>query len=236
MELQKRVNKKLPFYYSLYDDVHEEKNIDLEENHPIKQVEAQFRRYRDNLVGGLLENSINKVEALFPKDIYNLQLLYRASQHNFSASAFHSACDGKKNTITVVKTEFGNLVGGFCAIPWRSPGQWEYEDDPQNETFLFSLGKQLEGLKFEPVKRKFTVGMHREYGPCFGDDLVIYDKANTSRACWSNFPDCYVCKSKAVPHDEKTIREFVGVDDHYRKFNLTEWEVYKVSFSKAEQM
>jgi hypothetical protein len=33
-----------------------------------------------------------------------------------------------------------------------------------------------------------------DYGPIFGDDFVIYDKAKTSKSCWSNFPDVYNCK------------------------------------------
>lgn len=43
--------------------------------------------------------------------------------------------------------------------------------------------------------------MHQSYGPSFGDDLVIYDKSNTSKGCWSNFPDCYKCKEKEIEHN-----------------------------------
>jgi hypothetical protein len=48
--------------------------------------------------------------------------------------------------------------------------------------------------------------MHKDYGPCFGDDLVIYDKSDSTKSCWSNFPDCYVCKQKEIPHDLNTIK------------------------------
>jgi hypothetical protein len=130
-----------------------------------------------------------------------MQLVYRASKQNFSAKAFHQVCDGKKNTLTIAKTEFGNLVGGFCAVPWRSPANWEYEEDPSNQTFIFSLSKYFEGLRFTPFKKKFTLAMHREYGPCFGDDLVIYDNSSTSKNCWSNFPDCFKCTEKEIAHD-----------------------------------
>lgn len=44
------------------------------------------------------------------------------------------------------------------------------------------------------------IAMHSEYGPSFGDDLVIYDHANVSKGCWSNFPDCYRCSKKDIPH------------------------------------
>lgn len=80
-------------------------------------------------MGGLLEHTIDNVEKLLGRDIYNIQLLYRASQHDFTAKKFHDICDGKTNTLTIVKTEFGRLAGGFCAIPWRATEGWQYETD-----------------------------------------------------------------------------------------------------------
>ena len=45
------------------------------------------------------------------------QLCYRASLHGWSVSTFHSRCDGKKNTVTIVKKD-EYLFGGFTDIPW----------------------------------------------------------------------------------------------------------------------
>ena len=78
--------------------------------------------------------------------------------------------------------------------------------------------------------------MHADYGPSFGDDFVIYDKAHHSNNCWSNFPDVYTCESNPVPHNSETIKLFVGVDDHFKKFNLVEWEVYHIAFSAEEEL
>ena len=77
--------------------------------------------------------------------------------------------------------------------------------------------------------------MHKDYGPSFGDDFVIYDKAQHSKNCWSNFPDVYTCRLRPVQHNPQTISSFVGVKDHFEKFNLKEWEVYKLSFGKDEE-
>ncbi len=33
-----------------------------------------------------------------------LELIYRASEHNFMAGKFHQLCDGISNTFTVIKT------------------------------------------------------------------------------------------------------------------------------------
>ena len=78
--------------------------------------------------------------------------------------------------------------------------------------------------------------MHEDYGPSFGDDFVIYDKAHHSKNCWSNFPDVYKCKENPVPHSAKVINKFVGVNDHYEKFNLLEWEVYYISYGPEDEL
>ena len=106
----------------------------------------------------------------------------------------------------MVRTEFGNLVGGFSPIAWRSPPQWQYEQDDFEDCFIFGMSKSLFQRKFKPVKKKFMMGMHAQYGPCFGDDLVIYDHAHVSKACWSNFPDCYQCKENPVQHTKQALK------------------------------
>ncbi len=53
------------------------------------------------------------------------------------------------------------------------------------------MEKKLYGLKFEPVRLDFPIALHKDYGPIFGEDFIIYEKANTSKSCWSNFPDIY---------------------------------------------
>jgi hypothetical protein len=53
-------------------------------------------------------------------------------------------------------------------------------------------------MKFEPIKLDFSIGLHKDYGPIFGDDFVIYDKSNNSKSCWSNFPDVYNLKEKPL--------------------------------------
>ena len=44
-------------------------------------------------------------------------LCYRASSYGWRISTFHSRCDGKRNTVTIIKT--GQYVfGGYTDIPW----------------------------------------------------------------------------------------------------------------------
>jgi hypothetical protein len=40
-------------------------------------------------------------------------LIYRASQDGFEANDFHSKCDQKPNTLMIIKSEHGNIFGGY---------------------------------------------------------------------------------------------------------------------------
>ena len=44
-------------------------------------------------------------------------LCYRASTHGWAVHTFHSRCDGKRDTVTIIKK--GQYVfGGYTDIPW----------------------------------------------------------------------------------------------------------------------
>ena len=47
------------------------------------------------------------------------RLLFRASRDGFAASEFHSKCDNKGPTVTVVKSG-ANIFGGFTEKPWTN--------------------------------------------------------------------------------------------------------------------
>ncbi len=47
----------------------------------------------------------------FPSD-QKWKLIYRASQDGFEASSFHSKCDSDPNTLVLIKSEIGNVLGG----------------------------------------------------------------------------------------------------------------------------
>ena len=49
------------------------------------------------------------------------RLLFRASRNGFAASAFHSKCDNKGPTVTVVKSG-ANIFGGFTEKSWANFG------------------------------------------------------------------------------------------------------------------
>ena len=61
--------------------------------------------------------------------------IYRGSDHGFAAASFHSNCDNMGPTITIIKTTFNRIFGGFTAANWESSGG--FKNDPS--AFLFSV-------------------------------------------------------------------------------------------------
>ena len=50
------------------------------------------------------------------------KLLFRASEHSFKASQFHEKCNSVPDTLTLVKTQFDKVIGGYTHYEWKSTG------------------------------------------------------------------------------------------------------------------
>jgi hypothetical protein len=151
-------------------------------------------------------------------------LLYRATRDGFNGQAFHSKCDGKENTITIIKSHLNNVFGGYASSAWNSSAS--YINDPN--AFLFSLRRN--GVSF---KDKFTVKQassalvgNSSYGPIFGggNDIFICNQSNTHSGNVCNFghsynlPDGYTYGGNA--------RDFLA--GNYNQWTTTEIEVYQI--------
>ena len=120
-------------------------------------------------------------------------LLYRGSRDGFRASDFHSRCDYKPNTLTIVKSTNGNIFGGFTSAQWKSIDSFEKD----NSAFIFSLiNQENKSLLFEQTSNgKSSIGLFREYGPLFGNidgnDINIFGCSNTNTTSYSNLGNSY---------------------------------------------
>ncbi|XP_068735527.1 uncharacterized protein [Montipora capricornis] len=115
------------------------------------------------------------------------ELCYRSSTHGTSDYTFHSNCDGKSNTVTIVKkNDF--VFGGFTDLPWESNGKFGATE----KAFIFSL-RNAEGLPpfksnvKDPSKAIHNVG---HVGPTFGKDDLLIDRFSANSS--SNFGDNYI--------------------------------------------
>jgi hypothetical protein len=63
-------------------------------------------------------------------------LVYRGTEHGFTAENFHSHCDNIPNTMTFVKSDMDRVFGGFASVPWSVE---HYQDLEDHKAFIFSL-------------------------------------------------------------------------------------------------
>ncbi|KAL9961652.1 hypothetical protein ACROYT_G030640 [Oculina patagonica] len=129
------------------------------------------------------------------------KLCYRATSHGWAASTFHSYCDGKRHTITIIrKDQF--VFGGYVDIPWGSKCY-----DSSSNAFIFSLRNQ-EGLgpfKSMVSNSQHAICSHSSYGPTFGagHNIYIANNANSNTNSYTNFGTYYSVPSGV--QDRRTI-------------------------------
>ena len=63
------------------------------------------------------------------------QLLYRGSKDGFTSKNFHSLCDNKAPTLMIMKSDKGQVFGGYTSETWNVDNK--YKND--STAFLFSL-------------------------------------------------------------------------------------------------
>ncbi len=149
-------------------------------------------------------------------------LLYRATRDGFTSQAFHSKCDGKGNTITIIKSHLNYVFGGYASSAWNSSGTWI--NDPN--AFLFSLRRDRVSFKDKFTVKEATHALygHSSYGPTFGPDIHICNQSNTNFGSYSSFGSSY-----NLP-DEYTkggyARNFLA--GNYKQWTTTEIEVYQI--------
>ena len=61
-----------------------------------------------------------KIKSLFEEN-FELKLIYRGSKDGFNADIFHQKCDDKGETLTIAKSSYNKIFGGYTDIPWMSP-------------------------------------------------------------------------------------------------------------------
>ena len=69
------------------------------------------------------ENHQSVLKGWLPSQEGEWRLLFRASRDGFAATAFHSKCDNKGPTVTIVKSRGYNIFGGFTEVSWTNSGK-----------------------------------------------------------------------------------------------------------------
>ena len=230
-------------YFDIILDYLRDPNEELflpEDEFILKKIQREAKYFRlDGLVKNtenLLLNysSINKsliINTNEVKDLIRLcgfhdqqrfKLLYRATIDGFSAHSFHKKCDGQSNTLTIIKSTYGNIFGGFTTKPWSSNGQ--YVDDP--DAFVFSLiNCQGKPKKFDCVHVKHAIYCLSDCGPTFGSghDIKICSDSNMIPSSFCNFFNSYYNDELNLSYGTAEAKAFLA---GAHNFLTTEIEVF----------
>ena len=119
-----------------------------------------------------------------------IDIIFRASQYNFNATYFHEICDGRNDTLVILRNDYGKTIGGFTHYPWKAHQTGEAVCDSGRKSFLFSLDTME---KYVPQSDNDLIFCHAKYGPTFGkgNDLYIADSCWGSNLSYTNFPSTY---------------------------------------------
>eukprot|EP01125_Pyxidicula_operculata_P001427 TRINITY_DN1131_c0_g1_i6.p1 TRINITY_DN1131_c0_g1~~TRINITY_DN1131_c0_g1_i6.p1 ORF type:complete len:448 (-),score=126.73 TRINITY_DN1131_c0_g1_i6:194-1537(-) len=165
----------------------------------------------------LWKDYIKHLSDWIPNKSFNL--LYRGSRDGFGAQHFHSKCDNKGETLTIIKSTGGWLFGGYTPIQWTS--RQKYASD--NRTFIFTLlnPHNIPPTKFINHDDTYSICDHSSYGPRFGGghDIYVSDNCNSNSSSYTNFPSSYTDTTS------KGKNLFTG---NYN-FQVSEIEVYQVN-------
>jgi len=146
---------------------------------------------------------------------FKLQLLWRGTTDGFRASTFHSKCDDKGPTLTIILSNKDCIFGGYSSKSWKSSGGFVSDE----KAFIYSLTHKTKHAKQK--SEDYSIYCRGNYGPTFGsgNDIHIIDKCNTSDKNYSNGNHTY-----ELPAGVEVRTYFAGIVN----FKVKEIEVYSV--------
>ena len=123
------------------------------------------------------------------------RLLYRGTRDGFASSAFHSFCDGKANTIIIIKNELNHVFGGYISVAWHSSHSHSFD----SSAYLFSLRRDNSSnsekyLIINPEYAVYGEGWNgQSYGPTFGrnHDISVCPNNPNINKCRGGFKSSY---------------------------------------------
>jgi hypothetical protein len=146
-------------------------------------------------------------------------LLYSGRRDGFSASTFHSKCDGKGSTIVIVQSKEGYLFGGYAAPSWG--GRAGAKNKPGCFLFTLSNPHGIQSTQYISTNNDYNIYSHPSFGPVFGGtvhgfDLCVFSGSNENTTSYTAFPGDY--------HDttDKGNYTFAGTNN----FQISEIEIY----------
>jgi len=96
-------------------------------------------------------NFVKSFSLKISRRLPQFKLLYRGSENDYSAQKFHELCDNHGPTICLIKSNFGNIFGGYTSIKWEanSYNMYQYQKISHKDidAFLFLIRDQSNNNK-----------------------------------------------------------------------------------------
>ncbi|KAK8789872.1 hypothetical protein WA158_006652 [Blastocystis sp. Blastoise] len=156
------------------------------------------------------------------------KLLFRASEHNYSAREFHRYCDNKGETVTIIKhighNNHINIFGGYTDQEWDCSNRYKY----YSKEFLFTLSNEhdIPPTKYYQISsdRRYGIYCSSSYGPTFGGgyDIKISDQchSNTNSYC------CTSCYCEVNTPQKSSLFVNTNSANSTNKFTVEDYEVW----------
>ncbi len=145
------------------------------------------------------------------------QLIYRASKDGFNPSSFHAKCDDKPNLLVIIKSDNGNVFGGFTEQSWSL----KFNDKSDPNAFLFSLinldNKPLK-MKCNNSKKAFLCRNHLNFNH---DISISYFDPDKRPDSYSNLGNSY--KHPDYAFGSVKAKSFLAGSEY---FQVSEIEIY----------
>jgi hypothetical protein len=160
------------------------------------------------------ERQISLLKSWLPfqnKNNLQCKLIYDAKRDGDKASTFHSLCNNKPSTLTIISTSDNKIIGGFLSKPFG--GNKGFISD--NNAFLFSLNYNE---KYPSLNKGNNYYDTEGYGPIFGNTCIqIEDKyLSHNKNYYEPFTKRYDFGNR---HNE---------EDHY--FKVIDLEIYQIFY------
>lgn len=110
------------------------------------------------------------------------ELIYKASRDGYESKHFHTKCNGKGPTMTILQSTDKFLFGGYTTVPWSSVVS--VKRDPHAFLFTLTNPHNIPPTKYpiHPDRVDSAIYHYGGAGPCFGNYSATCD------VTVSNFP------------------------------------------------
>ncbi|CAF3999523.1 unnamed protein product [Rotaria sp. Silwood1] len=207
---------------------------DIIKNEPLRELlltEAEYFRLHSliDILGNnycfdgtlLHPDHKKKLNEFYGKNNQRWELIYKASRDGFDANTFHSRCNNKGSTMTIIQSNNNYLFGGYTAIAWTSNGS--YASDTRAFLFTLTNPHNIPPTKYliNPSQTGNAVYHHSGYGPTFGSghDMHLANASNSNNSSYIGFPSGYLDTTG------KGNNTFTGA----RNFSASDIEVFKLA-------